>query len=136
MLFLSNKTPGFSQIEESGGYYIGVDFGSKAITLSSASPRDNTLRQSIEHLCVGSGLYPTIYKSYSICGDGIDRQHIEYLCDDYVYDFKIRLLTRKDEYKTCEIRLWLQKRKAETAKYPLEVCIDRSRHEDYKIRIP
>lgn len=109
---------------------IGVALGSKAAALIAASPRDNTLRQSIEHLRSGSGLYPTMYKAYSIWGDGADRQLIEYLYDDYIYDFKLRLLTGKEEYKMREMRLWLQKHGAETAKYPLESYLERSKHED------
>lgn len=109
---------------------IGIATGSKAAALVATSPRDNTLRQSIEHLRSGSGLYPTMYKAYSIWGDGADRQLIEYLYDDYIYDFKLRLLTGKEEYKMREMRLWLQKHGAETAKYPLESYLERSKHED------
>ena len=109
---------------------IGIAAGTNAAALIAASPRDNTLRQSIEHLRSGSGLYPTMYKAYSIWGDGADRQLIEYLYDDYVYDFKIRLLTGKDEYKLREMRLWLQKHGMETAKYPIESYLERSKHED------
>lgn len=111
---------------------VGVSLGTNAAALIAPSPRDNTLRQSIEHLRSGSGLYPTMYKAYSIWGDGADRQLIEYLYDDYVSDFKIRLLKGEDEYKLREMRLWLQKHGAETAKYPLESYIDRSRYEDRK----
>lgn len=111
---------------------VGVSLGTNAAALIATSPRDNTLRQSIEHLRSGSGLYPTMYKAYSIWGDGADRQLIEYLYDDYVSDFKIRLLKGEDEYKLREMRLWLQKHGAETAKYPLESYIDRSRYEDRK----
>ena len=112
---------------------IGIAAGTNAAALIAASTRDNTLRQSIEHLRSGSGLYPTMYKAYSIWGDGADRQLIEYLYDDYVYDFKIRLLKGKDEYKLREMRLWLQKHGAEIAKYPLESYLDRSRHEGINI---
>lgn len=109
---------------------IGIAVGTNAAALIATSPRDNTLRQSIEHLRSGSGLYPTMYKAYSIWGDGADRQLIEYLYDDYIYDFKLRLLTGKEEYKMREMRLWLQKHGAETAKYPLESYLERSKHED------
>lgn len=109
---------------------IGIAVGTNAAALIATSPRDNTLRQSIEHLRSGSGLYPTMYKAYSIWGDGADRQLIEYLYDDYIYDFKLRLLTGKEEYKMREMRLWLQKHGAETAKYPLESYLERSKHEN------
>lgn len=109
---------------------IGIAVGTNAAALIATSPRDNTLRQSIEHLRSRSGLYPTMYKAYSIWGDGADRQLIEYLYDDYIYDFKLRLLTGKEEYKMREMRLWLQKHGAETAKYPLESYLERSKHED------
>ena len=109
---------------------IGIAVGTNAAALIATSPRDNTLRQSIEHLRSGSGLYPTMYKAYSIWGDGADRQLIEYLYDDYIYDFKLRLLTGKEEYKMREMRLWLQKHGAETAKYPLESYLERSKYED------
>ena len=112
---------------------IGVALGSKAAALIAASPRDNTLRQSIEHLRSGSGLYPTMYKAYSIWGDGADKQLLRYLYDDYVYTFKTMLLTGKDKYRLKEIRLWLQGHQKETAQYPLESYLDRSRHEDINI---
>ena len=112
---------------------IGISVGTNAAALIAPSPRDNTFRQSLEHLRVGSGLYPVLYKAFGMWGDGADRQLIEYLYDDYVYDFKIRLLKGKDEYKLREMRLWLQKHGAETAKYPLESYLDRSRHEDINI---
>ena len=108
---------------------IGIAAGTNAAALIATSPRDNTLRQSIERLRSGSGLYPTMYKAYSIWGDGADRQLIEYLYDDYVSDFKIRLLKGEDEYKLREMRFWLQKHGLETAKYPLVSYFDRSKHE-------
>ena len=109
---------------------IGISVGTNAAALIAPSPRDNTFRQSLEHLRVGSGLYPALYKAFSMWGDGADRQLIEYLYDDYVYDFKMRLLTGKDEYKMREMRLWLQKHGMETAKYPLESYLERSKHEN------
>ena len=112
---------------------IGISVGTNAAALIAPSPRDNTFRQSLEHLRVGSGLYPALYKAFSMWGDGADRQLIEYLYDDYVYDFKIRLLTGKDEYKMREMRLWLQKHGIETAKYPPESYLDRSKHENINI---
>ena len=111
---------------------IGISIGANVATLIAPSPRDNTFRQSLEHLRVGSGLYPALYKAFSMWGDGADRQLIEYLYNDYVYDYKIRLLTGQEEYKLREMRLWLQKHGAETVKYPLESYIDRSRYEDRK----
>lgn len=112
---------------------IGIAVGTNAAALIAASPRDNTLRQSIEHLRSGSGLYPTMYKAYSIWGDGADKQLLRYLYDDYVYTFKTMLLTGKDKYRLKEIRLWLQGHQKETAQYPLESYLDRSRHEDINI---
>ena len=109
---------------------IGISVGTNAAALIAPSPRDNTFRQSLEHLRVGSGLHPALYKAFSMWGDGADRQLIEYLYDDYVYDFKMRLLTGKDEYKMREMRLWLQKHGMETAKYPLESYLERSKHEN------
>lgn len=111
---------------------IGISIGTNVAALIAPSPRDNTFRQSLEHLRVGSGLYPALYKAFSMWGDGADRQLIEYLYNDYVYDYKIRLLTGQEEYKLREMRLWLQKHGAETAKYSLESYIDRSRYEDCK----
>lgn len=107
---------------------LGVAAGSSVIALSSTSPRDNTLRQSIEHLRVGSGLYATLFKAYKIWGDGADRQLLQYLYDDYIYSFKVALLTGKDKYKAKEIRLWLQGHEAEIKKHPLNDHLDRSRH--------
>ena len=107
---------------------IGVALGSKAAALIAASPRDNTLRQSIEHLRVGSGLYATLFKAYKIWGDGADRQLLQYLYDDYTYIFKVALLTGKDKYKAKEIRLWLQGHEAEIKKHPLNNYLDRSKH--------
>lgn len=107
---------------------IGVALGSKVAALIAASPRDNTLRQSIEHLRVGSGLYATLFKAYKIWGDGADRQLLQYLYDDYTYIFKVALLTGKDKYKAKEIRLWLQGHEAEIKKHPLNNYLDRSKH--------
>ena len=107
---------------------IGVALGSKAATLIAASPRDNTLRQSIEHLRVGSGLYATLFKAYKIWGDGADRELLRYLYDDYVCNFRVKLLTGQDKYKAKEIRLWLKQHEEETKQHPLNDYLDRSRH--------
>ena len=112
---------------------IGVAAGSKAAALSAASPRDNTLRQSIEHLRAGSGLYATLFKAYKIWGDESEKQLLQYLYDDYVYNFKVGLLTGKDKYKAKEIRLWLQRHEEETKKHPLDDYLDRSKH---KLNLP
>ena len=107
---------------------IGVAAGSKAAALSATSPRDNTLRQSIEHLRAGSGLYATLFKAYKIWGDESEKQLLRYLYDDYVYNFKVMLLTGKDKYRVKEIRLWLQRHEEETKQHPLNDYLDRSKH--------
>ena len=112
---------------------IGVAAGSKAAALSAASPRDNTLRQSIEHLRAGSGLYATLFKAYKIWGDESEKQLLRYLYDDYVYNFKVMLLTGKDKYRVKEIRLWLQRHEEETKQHPLNDYLDRSKH---KLNLP
>ena len=73
------------------------------------------MRQSIEHLRAGAGLYSTLYKAYKIWGDESEKQLLWYLYDDYVYNFKVGLLTGKDKYKAKEIRLWLKQHEEETA---------------------
>ena len=110
---------------------IGIATGSKAAALIAASPRDNTLRQSIEHLRVGSGLYAVLYKAYKIWGDTADKQLLQYFYDDYIYTFKTKLLTGKDKCRAKEIRLWLQCHGEETKKYPLDDYLDRSQHNLY-----
>ena len=107
---------------------VGVSLGTKAAALSSPSPRDNTLRQSIEHLRAGAGLYSTLYKAYKIWGDESEKQLLRYLYDDYVYNFKVGLLTGKDKYKAKEIRLWLKQHEEETKRHPLNDYLDRSKH--------
>lgn len=107
---------------------VGVSLGTKAAALSSPSPRDNTLRQSIEHLRAGSGLYSTLYKAQKIWGDEAEKQLLRYLYDDYVYNFKVRLLTGKDKYKAKEIRLWLKQHEEEVKRHPLNDYLDRSKH--------
>lgn len=112
---------------------VGVSLGATATTLSLPSPRDNTLRQSIEHLRAGAGLYATLYKAQKIWGDEAEKQLLRYLYDDYVYNFKVRLLTGKDKYKAKEIRLWLQRHGEETRKHPLDDYLDRNKH---KLNLP
>mgnify|MGYP002796944884 CR=1 FL=1 len=107
---------------------LGVAAGSSVIALSSTSPRDNTLRQSIEHLRAGSGLYATLYKAYKVWGDGADRELLRYLYDDYICNFRVKLLTGQDKYKAKEIRLWLKQHEEETKQHPLNDYLDRSRH--------
>lgn len=110
---------------------IGVSLGTTSAALIAPSPRDNTLRQSIEHLRAGSGLYATLYKAYKIWGDEAEKQLIQYLYDDYVCTFKVKLSTGNDKYKAKEIRLWLQQHEKETKKNPLDSYLDRSRHDQY-----
>ncbi|EOL45057.1 replication initiation factor domain-containing protein [Enterococcus caccae] len=53
----------------------------------SPSPRDNQLKQSIEHILHGSGLFPTMFKINEIWGyDGL-KEFKEYLMEEYaVYE--------------------------------------------------
>ncbi len=95
---------------------IGIATGAKADTLSMASPRDNDLRQSIEHLRKGSGLYAALYKAFLVWGIGADRQLLEYLYDDYKSVYKARILNGADQYKQKEMRLWLQRHYEEIVK--------------------
>jgi len=99
---------------------IGIATGAKAATLTMESPRDNDLRQSIEHLRKGSGLYATLYKAFLVWGSGADRRLLEYLYRDYTKDYKRKLLAGKDRYRGKEMRIWFQKHYAETVKYTLE----------------
>lgn len=55
----------------------------KQFTFSSPSPRDNSLKASIDHLIKGSGLFPTIYKIQAIWGDEGVAEFIEYLLSNY-----------------------------------------------------
>ena len=112
---------------------IGVAAGSKAATLIAASPRDNSLRQSIEYLRVGSGLYTTLFKTYKIWGDEAEKQLVRYLYDDYICNFRVKLLTGKAKHKAKEIRLWLGQHEEEIKTHPLDDYLDRSEH---KLNLP
>ena len=62
---------------------------------------------------------------------GVSGSNLTLICvtyDDYIYSFKVALLTGKDKYKAKEIRLWLQGHEAEIKKHPLNDYLDRSRH--------
>ena len=110
---------------------VGVSLGTKAAALSSPSPRDNTLRQSIEHLRTGSGLYATLFKAFKLWGDRAGEQLLKYLYDDYAYLYKAKLQTGHDKSKMREIRAWLQRHETETKKHPLDDYLDRSKHKKY-----
>lgn len=109
----------------------GIAIGTNATALNTISPRDNTLRQSIEYLRTGSGLYATLYKAYLLWGDKADEQLLKYLYDDYECLYKAKLQTGNDKNKAREIRAWLQRHQEETAKYPLADYLDRSKHNQY-----
>lgn len=110
---------------------IGIAAGVNPVALNTASPRDNTLRQSIEYLRAGSGLYATLFKTFKLWGDGADERLLKYLYDDYAYLYKAKLQMGRDKSKMREIRAWLQRHEAETKKHPLDDYLDRSEHKKY-----
>lgn len=84
---------------------IGIAAGVNPAVLNTVSPRDNTLRQSIEYLRAGSGLHATLFKAYKLWGDKADEQLLKYL--EYLY--KAKLQTGHNKSKAREIRAWLQR---------------------------
>ena len=110
---------------------VGIAIGTNAAALNTISPRDNTLRQSIEYLRTGSGLYATLFKAFKLWGDRADEQLLKYLYDDYAYLYKAKLQTGHDKSKMREIRAWLQRHETETKKHPLDDYLDRSKHKKY-----
>ena len=89
---------------------IGIAAGVNPAALNTASPRDNTLRQSIEYLRAGSGLYATLFKTFKLWGDGADERLLKYLYDDYAYLYKAKLQMGRDKSKMREIQkstLWM-----------------------------
>ena len=110
---------------------IGIAAGVNPAALNTASPRDNTLRQSIEYLRAGSGLYATLFKTFKLWGDGADERLLKYLYDDYAYLYKAKLQMGRDKSKMREVRAWLQRHEAETKKHPLDDYLDRSEHKKY-----
>ena len=110
---------------------IGIAAGVNPAVLNTVSPRDNTLRQSIEYLRAGSGLYATLFKAFKLWGDRADEQLLKYLYDDYAYLYKAKLQTGHDKSKLREIRAWLQRHEIETKKHPLADYLDRSEHKKY-----
>lgn len=51
--------------------------------LASIQSKDNDLKRSIEYIMKGSGLYPTLYKTLEVWGDGADRELFDYLFEQY-----------------------------------------------------
>ena len=51
--------------------------------LASIQAKDNDLKRSIEYIMKGSGLYPTLYKTLEVWGDGADRELFDYLFEQY-----------------------------------------------------
>lgn len=76
-----------------------VAVGSTAVTLSRPSPRDNDLKQSIDHLRLHSGLYPTLFKAWMVWGGDADRQLLDYLISDYICNYKINVNQGDGPYK-------------------------------------
>ena len=97
---------------------LGVAEGSGVTALSSPSPRDNTLRQSIHYLRNGSGLYPTLFKVANIWGPEAARELMDFLFSEYE-KYQDALLEGEEPYKMRELAAWLHSHTAETRKLPL-----------------
>ena len=97
---------------------LGVAAGSSVAALSTPSPRDNSLRQSIRYLRDGSGLYSTLFKVANIWGPEAARELIDFLLCEYE-QYQDALLDGEYPYKLRELTAWLQRHAAETAKHPL-----------------
>ena len=97
---------------------LGVAAGSSVAALSTPSPRDNSLRQSIRYLRDGSGLYSTLFKVANIWGPEAARELMDLLFSEYER-YQDALLNGEYPYKLRELTAWLQRHAAETAKHPL-----------------
>lgn len=97
---------------------LGVAAGSSVAALSTPSPRDNSLRQSIRYLRDGSGLYSTLFKVANIWGPEAARELMDLLFSEYER-YQDALLNGEYPYKLRELTAWLQRHMAETAKHPL-----------------
>lgn len=97
---------------------LGVVAGSSVAALSTPSPRDNALRQSINYLSDNSGLYSTLYKALCVWENDADKQLMDFLWKDYER-YKDALTMGKEPYKLREIEGWLKRHAAETKKHPL-----------------
>ena len=97
---------------------MGVAAGSSVAALSTPSPRDNSLRQSIRYLRNGSGLYSTLFKVANIWGPEAARELMDFLLCEYE-QYQDALLDGEYPYKLRELTAWLQRHAAETAKHPL-----------------
>ena len=97
---------------------MGVAAGSSVAALSTPSPRDNSLRQSIRYLRNGSGLYSTLFKVANIWGPEAARELMDFLLCEYE-QYQDALLDGEFPYKLRELTAWLQRHAAETTKHPL-----------------
>ena len=97
---------------------LGVAAGSSVAALSTPSPRDNSLRQSIRYLRTGSGLYSTLFKVANIWEPEAARELMDLLFSEYER-YQDALLNGEYPYKLRELTAWLQRHAAETAKHPL-----------------
>lgn len=70
--------------------------------LRSEKPQDNALKQSINHLIKGSGLFPTLFKIRCVWGEDAEHELIEHLYNLYETTYV------PDALKDKEIRHWLK----------------------------
>lgn len=82
--------------------------------LRSESPRDNELRKSIMHLLNGSGLFPAIYKAYSVWHEEGEEKLFDYLYNYY------HTIYKPNAAKNKELILWIKKHKKELAGHPID----------------
>lgn len=92
---------------------INISNGAQFNALRCESPRNNSLRQSIEHMRKGSGLFPLLYKVYDIWGEDGEKELIEHLYNYYKKVYK------PEAHKNKEIRMWLNKNWTELIKCSL-----------------
>lgn len=72
-------------------------------SLVCVSPRDNALRQNIQHILCGSGLFPTIYKIEKIYGEDAKQEFALFLYQNYESMFWLSNGMKR------ELDIWLQK---------------------------
>lgn len=75
----------------------------QSVRLVCVSPRDNALRQNIQHILCGSGLFPTIYKIEKIYGEDAKQEFVLFLYQNYESMFWLSNGMKR------ELDIWLQK---------------------------
>ncbi|MEE1249525.1 MAG: replication initiation factor domain-containing protein [Lachnospiraceae bacterium] len=99
-LFFDTKTDWITDFSDE---LLGLVGNSQISYLRKESPRDNSLKQSVQHLLCGSGLFPTLFKVCQIWGEDAEKEFWKYLYDYYQDNYKPEAVRDK------ELRMWLKK---------------------------